>query len=273
MATWTDGAAYAPIERPDGFATPEVAPLEVAVGEAAVTPGAIPPPRTFQPSAPQPPLDQIRTDPPVTRNPVDPFRTATAALTAGPDAHTVGRDPLQPFLTHTGTVGSQELPPPTGSPLDPPSGVPLPAPPESSLPAPTGPPLPVPHGTTTAPTPTGTQLPPPSGAPLPGQAPTWGTPASQPPDQSTATTLLVVMVVLNALGVILPGAAAWLIFISGLLGLRTIRFTKRLGSVAILTGGSLLVLELIGAAVAGLALLAALAFLGWSAYGLRNVRK
>ena len=122
MASWTDGAAYAPIERPAGFATPEVALLEVAAPEAAQTPGPMPTPTGFQPTAPAMPLDQVRTAPPPSRNPSAPFEVGAGLMTVGSSmGRGAERDPRVPFQTYeiTGNPpsGVDTLPPPTGAPL------------------------------------------------------------------------------------------------------------------------------------------------------------
>lgn len=248
MATWTDGAAYAPLERPDGFATPEAEPLEVHPPLLATTPGSIPPPQGFTPSAPQLPLDQVHATPPVTRNPSEPFRTASATLTTGPDAHVPGtRDPLRPFPTYSVQAGTQELPPPTGAPLPPPSGAPLSvAPPPPGLRPQAAPP----------------------GTPAPAGTPVW-TPPHMPagPDASTLKTLLGLAAACMALGVVLPGAAPWLVLIGGLLMLRTKSLSGQLGTAAIVAGIVLLLGSLSGAAIfRPLASLTALAIAGAALY-------
>lgn len=238
MATWTDGAAYAPLERPDGFATPEVEELEVAVPQLARTPGPIPPPQGFHPSAPQAPLDQIRTDPPPTRDPAAPFTTASAALTAGPDRLPgAGRDPRQPFHTYSATVGSQELPPPSGDPLPPPTGAPL------SL----------------------SELPPPGQFSVPGPAPL------NADTLKTLRTLLVLAIVGLGIGVLVPGTTAWLVLAAGLLGLRTKPLTGRMGTAACVAGISLLLLGVVLPEVPWLlGFSAATVFIVWASYGLRR---
>lgn len=238
MAGWTDGAAYAPIERPDGFATPEVEALEVAVPQLAQTPGPIPAPQGFQPSAPQAPLDQIRTDPPPARDPAIPFATASAALTAGPDRYSdAGRDPRQPFHGYTTGVGSQELPPPSGDPLPPPTGAPL------SLSA----------------------LPPPGQFGAPGPAPI------NADTLKTLRTLLVIAIVALCIGVLVPGTTAWLVLTTGLLGLRTKPLTGHMGTSACTAGIALLLLGLVVPEVPRLlSLTVAAAFIGWAGYGLRR---
>ena len=96
MATWTDGAAYAPIERPDGFATPVAEPLPVASPYAANTPGAVPPPTGFAPMPPGPPLQALGAAPTATRNPAAPFEVRSALLT--PISTGFGRrNPVEPF--------------------------------------------------------------------------------------------------------------------------------------------------------------------------------
>lgn len=238
MADWTDGAAYAPIERPDGFATPEAAPLTVAERQLASTPGPIPPPHGFTPSAPQAPLEQIRTTPPPNRNPAEPFHTASAALTAAPGTHPEGeRDPLQPFTTYATSAGSQELPPPTGAPLAPPSGPPIAF---------------------------GDQPPPAAHYPAP-------VPATSGAEIKTLRTLLILAIVALGIGIVLPSAAPWLVLVAGLLGLRTKPLSGSFGAWASGTGVTLLVLAaLAGEATNGLNGLAAIVFVFWAGYGLRK---
>lgn len=115
MATWTDGAAYAPTERPDGFASPEVAPLAAAPPEPARTPGPFPPPAHFAPGGPQTPLEVIRDAAPARRNPTQPFETTSALLTADGSGPGAGRDPRTPFVGQGQVAAS--LPPPSGPPL------------------------------------------------------------------------------------------------------------------------------------------------------------
>ncbi len=143
MATWKDGAAYAPIERPDGFATPEVEPLEAAVPQVADTPGPMPPPLDMQSTGPAVPLEAINAAPASQRNPTHPFEVTAALLTAH-DSPTGERDPRTPFSSW-GPPAPETLPPPSGAPLPVPSATlppPMPgaAPPGMPMPAPLGPP-------------------------------------------------------------------------------------------------------------------------------------
>ncbi|RMB62080.1 FUSC family protein [Tessaracoccus antarcticus] len=127
MASWTDGAAYAPIERPDGFATPEAEPLEVAVPQTAQTPGPMPTPTGFAPTGPSVPLGGIRTSEAPSRNPSEPFSTTGGLMTTSPE-HEQGRDPRLPFAAYGDPVpssGVDTLPPPTGDPLPSPMQVPM----------------------------------------------------------------------------------------------------------------------------------------------------
>lgn len=107
MASWQDGAEYAPLERPDGFATPRTSALSVA--EPPVDPAAGQPaqaPDQFE-SPSSIPLDQLtpRSDEP--RNPTLAFDTSGAAMTSGAwgAAHRDGGHnsrpwtPEQPLLT------------------------------------------------------------------------------------------------------------------------------------------------------------------------------
>lgn len=124
MATWKDGAEYAPRERPTGFATPVADPLSRAEERAATTPGAIPPPRRLEP------VDAAPLDAPHTResaprrNPGQPFDVASTALTsvgALPGEH---RDPRAPFAV----VAPSPTAPPAAPAPPPPGAKPLPAP-------------------------------------------------------------------------------------------------------------------------------------------------
>lgn len=115
MATWKDGAAYAPIERPDGFATPEAEPLHAAPPRRAETPGPIPAPQGYQPLPQAVPLGAVGTKPQTTRNPAQPFAVTSALVTSF--EHAAGeRDPRIPFASSAPTT-PEDLPPPSGAPL------------------------------------------------------------------------------------------------------------------------------------------------------------
>lgn len=145
MASWQDGAEYAPVERPDGFATPVVEPLPDADPFAAATPGPGAPPADFQRSESySPPLEQVQTAPQVQRNPREPFATLSTLMTGDSawgaahrsDLMRTGQafDPRQPI-----TTSADALAPPTGDPLDfpPPTSDPVAiAPPGQPQPAP-----------------------------------------------------------------------------------------------------------------------------------------
>ena len=130
MASWTDGAAYAPVMRPDGFAMPETDPLPEAEPVPAATAGAIPPPSGFAPMPPAPALDQLGVPVFATRDPGRPFDVRSALLTAAP-LPGGARDPRIPFQITT-TLSSPG--PPDPLPPDPsqllsagPYGEPVPA--------------------------------------------------------------------------------------------------------------------------------------------------
>lgn len=218
MATWTDGAAYAPIERPDGFATPETDPLPLATPFRSGTAGAMPPPRGFAQNAPTIPLDRLQVEPPPSRNPGQPFDVSRASLTGGSSLRAVGepRDPREAFQVRSASATAvAELPPPTGKPLPPPSGAML-APtsaPRSSLPVPEGAMLP--PGT----------LPPPVGAPVRAASP-----------DSTQRTLVGLGLACCLMGTMVPPAAPWLILVTGLLMLRTPAITGGLSALAVGVG-------------------------------------
>lgn len=126
MASWTDGAEYAPVERPDGFATPRVAPLEQA--PAPVHPAGnrpVEPPSGYQPGGPAPSLEHLGNPEGPTRDPRQSFGTVTTAMTtsAWGSTHssttTVDKpfDPNQPMLTGDQPTALATLAPPTGTPV------------------------------------------------------------------------------------------------------------------------------------------------------------
>ncbi len=228
MASWKDGAAYAPVERPDGFATPRAEPLPIAAPYRADTPGAVAAPAQLtSPSAR--PLEQLGTAPVSQRNPRDSFAVSSMALT------TVGgggqrRDPRTPFAVTTSTVTTPGPPPPTGQPL---AGPDTPPPPAAR-------PVPGPQ-----------QFPPPTGRPpaAPGQLPAQGTwappaPATQQPDPQTLRsqrTLARLAAGLCVAGFILSASAPILLLIAGALGLRTRLLTGVTGPIALGGAGAMLV--------------------------------
>lgn len=223
MATWTDGAAYAPIERPDGFATPEAPPLPAAEPAAPLTPGSIPPPRDFAPTGPGLPLEAIQSRPKQTRNPGEPFAVASGMLSAGAIGREPAgtRDPRQAFASAsygTASTATAELPPPSGAPLPPPVGEPLP--------------VPVPGG-----------LPYAAAPPLPGQTPMWGQPVTQGAVTSQHRTLLGLALATLVLALLVPAAAPVLLVIAGTLTLRTRPLTGSTGAVLIPVGLGLVLLS------------------------------
>ena len=204
MASWTDGAAYAPLERPDGFATPEAEPLATATPASSGTPGAVPRPREFVRSAPEVPLGGVRTSPLPRRNPSHPFQVSGGLLTAASSMgqHFV-RDPKTPFqsLRDRGPEpGVDALPPPTGEPLM----VGVTAPPG----APVSPPPALIH----------------AGNRPPGQAR-----ARSPQEMSTQKTLVFLAVACCVLGFTIGVAAPYMLIAAGALSLRATYLTGRAG--------------------------------------------
>lgn len=129
MATWKDGAAYAPVERPDGFATPVAEPLSAAVTAPAVTPGAVTRPQRLD-AVDAPPLAGLGRSDVRTRNPQEPFDVATATMMSAPRLADGNRDPKAPFSVTTAASDESKLPPP------PPGSEPLRlAPPETGSPS------------------------------------------------------------------------------------------------------------------------------------------
>lgn len=108
MASWTDGAEYAPTDRPAGFATPRAAPLPTA--EPALSPAHGLPqqqPEEFRVTHAGPALEQLVPDDGPDRDPRQAFGTQRTAMTtsAWGSAHsststaTATHDPHAPFET------------------------------------------------------------------------------------------------------------------------------------------------------------------------------
>lgn len=242
MATWTDGAAYAPLERPDGFATPEAPPLPVAPPAQPLTPGAVPPPLDLVVPGPSVPLAAIGAQPRAGRNPGEPFAVAAGLLTAGGAGHLPGapRDPRQAFSssgygTRAAVAVTDELPPPQGDPLPPPVGAPLPLPPD------------------------------PSGYPPPQLAYPAPAPAAAPQSQTLGWVALAAF----ALGAALPSASGWLMLVGGGLLLRTRAVTGNIGTSALGMG---VVLLLWNDGALALGTLLSIALVIWLGTALRRYR-
>lgn len=202
MASWKDGAAYAPIERPDGFATPMADALPAAEPYASPTPGPMAEPGGFEADA-QPPLDALGRAESTNRDPRDEFSVASLSLThvAGDGAT---RDPRKGFTLSTSLRGGSEPPPPSGDPL-----------------------------ALTTPPPMGSQRPTPGPGSMPAAQP-WPQPqlprAQQrppallnPPAPSTdsSRTLCIIGAVVSFFGVFLVAAAPILLLVAAALGMRT----------------------------------------------------
>lgn len=228
MATWKDGAAYAPTERPDGFATPVTDPLPAGAPYNAETPGPIPHPQGFEPMPPQQPLGEIGPAASSARDPRDAFTVASSLVTAGPDGAPAGpRDPRMPFPMAVQSPLDTSPPPPTGPPLAPPSNELLPSgearPGDlASYPPPAMPGAP--------------------GAPLvPVNGPRRMQPAPRV-DQSVRT-LARVAAGLCLVGFFAAGTAAFMLAVAGVIGLRTKALTKAVGSMALSSGVGGLLLQ------------------------------
>lgn len=81
MATWQDGPEYAPLERPDEFAVPEVAPLETAPAPPARPRSPAARPAFAGPPAPVSPLETLVPAPADRRDPERPFDVVSSTLT------------------------------------------------------------------------------------------------------------------------------------------------------------------------------------------------
>ena len=273
MATWRDGAAYAPETRPDGFATPAVAPLPEGEPYRAATPGAVDRPQDLVGAA-QPPLDALGEAAPSTRDPRDAFEVTSATLTA-PTAPDGARDPRQPFANYS----------PATSPDAPPSGPPISGPPPPHPPM-SGPP---PSGPTQGPPPSDSPwpYPPPVGSPGPGTqlvpAPRRGAPPSGPmqnypppqvpiPYQGPPTPavtpaqrrLVRVAGALSLGGFLFTFAAPFLLIAAGALALRARRITGWTGILALSLGWMLIFVQWISQELGEPSLLAGSVALGFA---------
>jgi len=123
MADWTDGAEYAPVERPAGFATPRATPLELVEEPASPADGqpAVPP-SEYRAEAARP-LEELVPLPRSPRDPATPFGlNGTVAESSWGAVHSsTSWHPTQPLSTgNTATsavVAGPTLPAPTGAPV------------------------------------------------------------------------------------------------------------------------------------------------------------
>lgn len=249
MATWKDGPEYAPTHRPDGFATPEVEPLDAAPPAEPITPGAIPPPSQFQ-DVQVPPLTQVGHDAAPSRSPQQPFDVASASLTSAATLPDGNRDPRAPFNVAASSMTAQapsQLPPP------PPDAKPLSQGP--TPPAPTQPPPPasaVRHGQPPAqrpqpptqhaqpPAPQQTYQPARQWQPETGQ---WQPPnqLQKPPD--AARPLVHLVTGMAFVGMLLPSAAPILLTIAGTIASARVPKLREIGFFTSALGGVFLLVQ------------------------------
>ena len=199
MASWTDGAAYAPIERPDGFALPDVAPLPAAEPAPQLTPGAVAPPSGFAPMSPAVALEDLGKEERLRRNPAAPFDVSSALMMAYAAGYG-SRDPRQPFVV-TAIGGAPPKP--------------LPPDPTSRLNLPTGPYQPI----QTAP------------------YPHYGT--GPIPMTQAQRSIMCVAGIASILGVLLPQVLPWLLLGGGGLLLRTNKSGRQIGIASLIIGAML----------------------------------
>ncbi|WP_203568521.1 hypothetical protein [Aestuariimicrobium ganziense] len=144
MADWRDGAEYAPLERPDGFATPRAEPLETPPPRLDLAAGApLQHPATFQPNpTPVPPLEALVPATGPSRDPMVAFDSASEHISDGSAAWGAAHaqagptfnprapmavstwQPDQPFGAPSGSPA--QFAPPTGTPVAPAIGAPAP---------------------------------------------------------------------------------------------------------------------------------------------------
>lgn len=207
MATWKDGAAYAPTERPDGFAAPVVEPLTRAEATPAVTPGPVPPPDRLD-ATEAPPLEHFGPRAQSSRRPEEPFDVAAATLTSMPLLADGRRDPRAPFSVSSSAL---EPPEPTMPPPPPPGAKPLPGPPPDLLPV----------------------------ASRRGALPSAATPPTD-----AQKTLVYLIAGLCVVGVVLTDAAPMLMIIAGLISVLRVPWTARIGAAAVGIGSTFLLVQL-----------------------------
>ncbi|MFT3888867.1 MAG: hypothetical protein QM713_11980 [Arachnia sp.] len=222
MATWRDGAAYAPEERPDGFATPKAEPLPEGEPYRADTPGPVDRPQDLVGGA-QVPLDGLGAVATSARDPRSAFQVTSAAMTAATSTSEARRDPRAPFASYAASLSpTAPAAPPTGQPL----GYPPPTPPQAP-PAQAGPNFPPPVAPNTREL---AQYPP----PVPGQVPYQG----PPPVEATAAQRRLAQIAgaLGLAGFLLGSAAPFLLLVAGALGMRTRALSGFAGPVALASG-------------------------------------
>lgn len=116
MATWQDGPEYAPIERPDDFAAPSIAPLDSPPPRAPLSAGApLDRPEVEPPSAPVADLATLEAavgEPP--RDPHRPFEVVRAIMTDATSAWSAAHSASSSILT---APASPTWAPPSGAPV------------------------------------------------------------------------------------------------------------------------------------------------------------
>ncbi|GEM_PF-6449823 len=216
MADWTDGSQYAPVERPQGFATPRTEPLPSAEAETKLAAGRPPlAPTGFEDPEKEVPLVDLAPATGPERDPRQPFETVGTGDSAWGSAHaatwnprmplsqSADQAPQDPTQDQDALLGAPAFPPPAGPPVVPAPGAQWP----QQAPAPGQYPTqsasnasPLPPGQQQFPTPQGPtaqgpvaqgpmpqQLPPPTGAPVPLPPPTTAfPPAAQQPQPAPA---------------------------------------------------------------------------------------
>lgn len=241
MASWKDGAAYAPIERPDGFATPVVDALPSAEPFSAETPGPLAAPSGFETTS-QPTLQSVGHHELARRNPRDEFAVASLSLTqmGGQGSK---RDPRTGFSLSSASHAGTEAPP-TGEPLALTTPPPPWRPAGQQAPSPAGPP--------------GQAWPPPQTSqqwPQPAQQ-QWTQPAQAPRGRDASRTLCVIGSVVSFFGLLIGPAAPLLLLVSAALGLRTKARTPYLAPIALTGGLASLLLQLMSGDLGGTSVLA-----------------
>jgi len=238
MASWRDGAEYAPTERPDGFATPTAAPLSAADPWRAPTPGPLAAPADFD--APESaPLSSVSVREESTRDPRDPITTVAAALAPAGAPH-VDRDPREPIVTSAPRIPGPDWHSDEGAQLPPPTGLPLHRVHPPAVPAP---------------------LPP---AAAPGLPPPSVAQRAASPASGAQRQLALVAGALSFLGFLVPSIAPFVLVGAGALGLRTTALTGRAGSWALGVGLATVAVRFVTGSLGEPSVLATLAALGFT---------
>lgn len=128
MATWEDGPEYAPVERPAGFDSPEVAPLDIAPPRPDPSAGAPLVAPEFHQEQVLAPLSAYAPDPGEERDPHAAFAVVTSTMTGPGPAAAPGQPGAWGAVAHHHSAAQADWAPPTGAPVVAVDSAPVPRP-------------------------------------------------------------------------------------------------------------------------------------------------